>query len=64
MEEITHAVAVVVPEAVIKVAVAIKANATADSAAAQPTDVTAKNRGDVKRQTAMPVRKDTNLYYR
>ena len=60
VEEITHAVAVV-PEAVIRVAVAIKANATVVSAAAQPTDATAKNRGDVKRQTAMPVRKDINL---
>ncbi len=41
VEEITHAVAVV-PEAVIRVAVAIKANATVVSAAAQPTDATTK----------------------
>ena len=60
--EVTHAAEAVVQEAVTKAAEATKADATVVSAAALPTDVTARNPGDARRQTVTHVRRNINLF--
>ena len=61
-EAIRAVAAMVVPEAVIKVAEATKVNAKAVSAVVRATDVTVKNPGDAILQTVMHGRKDINLH--